>query len=71
MAIPLRKVIDYKFYDNITYNEIPYYEPLLSITLYNKFIKKFTVNPIKPFFKQFYCKEILIISLNDFIFQII
>lgn len=36
MAIPLRKVIDYKFYDNITYNEIPRYQPLLyTTTLYN------------------------------------
>lgn len=54
MAFPLRKVIDYKFYDNITYNEIPRYQPLLSTTLYNSlknsliilssfFIKNFTV----------------------------
>lgn len=65
MAIPLRKVIDYKFYDNITYNEIPCYQPLPSTTLYNSlknsllilsslFIKNFIVKIFKYKLKWLY-----------------
>lgn len=69
MAIPLRKVVDYKFYDNITYNEIPCYQPLLSITLYNSLKNSLLI--LSRLYKKFYCKKVLIISLRDFIFQLI
>lgn len=69
MAIPFRKVIDYKFYDNITYNEIPHYQPLLYTTLY-KSLKNSLLFLSSLFIKKLYCKKNLIISLCVFIFQL-